>query len=209
MKINLYSILPAHVRYNRTLSPQAVLLYGEIAASANAYGICDENNASFASLLAVDSRTITRLLGQLMESGHIQRIREQGKRRLKIVPGGLEVPIGVDIELDEIVPKEDISEFVLQFLTQWERAVNTVIDKKELYTPLIASRLGSFSKDQLLIALKNRANFVNASSWHKDPENRQAATSIDTLIRSDEALLKWLNMKVKEEPKPALHKFNK
>ena len=196
MKINLYSIIPAHVRYDRTLYDKSILLYGEIAASANAYGICEEQNNYFSAALNADNRTIARCMTQLVESNHIQRIKEAGKRKIKIIPKMLEVPVGVEIETDELIPKEDISSFVNQLLSLWEKAVNTTVDKKEMYQKIVAQRLSSFTKEDLMIALKNRADFVNKSPWHKVDENRHAAVSIDHLLRSDDAVLRWLNSKV-------------
>jgi len=207
LKINLYSIIPAHVRYDRTLYDKSILLYGEIAAAANAYGICEEQNQYFVTLLNADTRTIARCLTQLVESGHIQRIREAGKRKIKILPRSLELPTGVDIETDDLVPKEDISEFVQQLLSLWEKAVETKLDKKEMYQRVIAQRLSSFTKEELLTALRNRATYVNQSPWHRADENRQNAVDINHLIRSDDSVLKWLNTKVKEKEEDKLSPF--
>jgi len=208
MKVNLYSILPAHVRYDRTLYDKSILLYGEIAAASNAYGICDESNQHFATCLGVDVRTITRCVNQLCDSGHIDRIREGNRRKFRIVQKGLELPLGVEIETDDLIPKEDITGFVHQFLGLWEKAVETTVNKKELYTNIIAQRLSSFTKDELLVALRNRAMFVQNSEWHRQPENRQMAFSIDTLLKSDESIRKWLNAKAVEE-KVKVKAFNK
>jgi len=60
-----------------------------------------------------------------------------------------------------------------------------------------------------MIALKNRATFVNQSDWHKAEENRQQAVSIDHLLRSDDAVLKWLNSKVKEKEEGKLTAFKR
>jgi len=201
MKINLFAIIPAHVRYDRTLSDKSILLFGELAAAANAYGICDENNRYLATALNVDIRTITRCLTQLHDAGHIQKIKENGKRRIKLVPRGLEIPIGVEIETDEIIPKDDISGFANQLFDLWEKLLGTTIDKRELYVELIGQRLVTFSKDELMTAVRNRTTFINQSPWHREPENRQAALSMETLLKSDEATLRWLNAKIKEKVK--------
>lgn len=209
MKINLYSILPSNVRYDRTLTDKSILLFGEMNAAANAYGICDENNQYFAIALNVDPRTITRCLTQLIEQGHIQKVQENGKRRFKIIQRGLEPPIGVELESDDLIPKEDISDFVQQFLSTWEKAVSTTIEKKEMYTNLIAQRLQSFTKDELMSSMRNRAKYINSSPWHREPENRQAALSIEVLIRSNEQVHRWLNAKVDEKKDQTLHAFKR
>lgn len=208
MKINLYSIIPAHVRYDRTLTDKSILLFGEISAAANAYGICEEDNSYFSVALNCDARTITRCVTQLCEAGHLERIKEGGKRKLKIIQRGLEIPLGVEIESDQIVPKEDITSFANQLIETWERALNTKIDKKEMYTELIASRLMNFTKDELMEALRNRASYVNQAPWFKEPENRQMATSLEILLKSNESTLKWLNAKIKDE-KQSVQSFKK
>jgi hypothetical protein len=209
MKINLYSIIPANVRYDRTLGDKSILLFGEIMAAANAYGICEEDNRYFATALNVDGRTIFRALAQLEDQGHIIRLKENGKRKIRAVQRALELPVGVELETDELVPQEDITAFVEQFLSTWEKVVDTKIEKKEMYRQVIAQRLVNFSKDDLMSALKNRATFVNQSPWHREPENRQAALSIDTWIKSDEAVLRWLNAKYKKDEPTTITPFKK
>lgn len=209
MKINLFSIIPASVRYDRTLGDKAILLFGELMAAANAYSICDADTRYFANALNADNRTIFRAFSQLEEQGHIERIKENGKRRIRIIHRALEIPMGVEIETDELIPKEDISSFVVQFLNVWEKAVKTTIDKKEMYTELIAQRLMRFSKDELMTALKNRATFVNTNDWFRAPDNRQQAVSIDSLIKSDETVRKWLNAKYKEDEPMTVTPFKK
>jgi hypothetical protein len=209
MKINLHSIIPANVRYDRTLGDKSILLFGELMAAANAYGICEEDNRYFATALNVDSRTIFRAMAQLEEQGHIKRLKEHNKRKIQVVQRALELPTGVELESDDLIPKEDITDFVNQLISSWEKGVQTKIDRKELYTNMIAQRLGSFTKDDLMVALKNRATFVNQSPWHQEPSNRQAALNIDTWLKSDETVLKWLNAKIKSDEPVSVTPFKR
>ena len=66
------ALIPAEVRYDTVLAPNAKLLYGEITALAGADGFCWASNDYFARLYQMDKRTISRLIGQLQELGHIQ-----------------------------------------------------------------------------------------------------------------------------------------
>lgn len=198
MRINQYSVIPASVRYDRSLSPQAILLFGEINSSANAYGICDEINQYFTVALNVDVKTVNRCLNQLIDAGHIQRIFEGKTRKLRVILKTLEPPLGVEISLDEIAPKEDLFGFVQQFIGVWEKAVGTTVPKNVDYHDKIGERLKRFTKEQLFTALKNRSNYVNSSEWHKDPANRQSSVDLDLLIGSDDYVINWLNTRVKE-----------
>lgn len=68
-----YAIIPANVRYDKTLAPNAKLLYGEITALCNREGFCWAENAYFANLYEVNDRTIRRWINSLVDNGYILR----------------------------------------------------------------------------------------------------------------------------------------
>lgn len=70
-KVNYYSIIPANVRYNNELMPNAKLLYGEITALCNKEGVCWATNEYFANLYSVSERTITDWVKKLEQFGYI------------------------------------------------------------------------------------------------------------------------------------------
>lgn len=67
-----YAVIPADVRYCKTVEPCARLLYGEITALTSKEGFCWASNEYFAELYQVDTRTITRWLQSLNEHNFIQ-----------------------------------------------------------------------------------------------------------------------------------------
>jgi hypothetical protein len=92
MNRSYYAIIPADVRYNEKLTPNAKLLYGEITALCNEKGYCWANNKYFADLYKVDKITISRWLKQLQKEGFIssELIYKRGtkqvdKRIVKII----------------------------------------------------------------------------------------------------------------------------
>lgn len=71
-KKSYYAVIPANVRYDEELPPNAKLLYGEITALCNSEGYCWASNKYFAELYGVADRTIRRWLKELNDRGYIQ-----------------------------------------------------------------------------------------------------------------------------------------
>ena len=67
-----YAVLPADVRYDRELRPNAKLLYGELTALCNQYGYCWAPNEYFAGLYGLAPETVSRLISQLERRGYIR-----------------------------------------------------------------------------------------------------------------------------------------
>ena len=71
-KINYYAIIPATVRYDKSLKANEKLLYGEITALSNKNGYCYAQNRYFANLYNVSIETVSRWLSHLQQLGFIQ-----------------------------------------------------------------------------------------------------------------------------------------
>lgn len=66
-----FAIIPANVRYDDDLIPNAKLLYGEITALCRKEGYCWATNKHFADLYNTSEKTITRWISNLEEKGFI------------------------------------------------------------------------------------------------------------------------------------------
>lgn len=85
-KPNYYAIIPANVRYDKDLSPNAKLLYGEITALCNDKGYCWANNRYFMDLYDISDRQIQRLFKQLTDKNYINiKIIDNTKRHIYII----------------------------------------------------------------------------------------------------------------------------
>jgi uncharacterized phage protein (TIGR02220 family) len=72
MQKNYYAIIPANVRYDKELTPNAKLLYGEITALCNEKGYCWANNTYFSALYGVSKVSISKWINQLVTKGYVQ-----------------------------------------------------------------------------------------------------------------------------------------
>ena len=70
-KKSYYAIIPANVRYDKTLPANAKLLYGEITALCNEKGYCWASNNYFAVLYEVSKETISRWIKALSDNKYI------------------------------------------------------------------------------------------------------------------------------------------
>lgn len=70
-KKSYYAVIPANVRYDESLPPNAKLLYGEITALCNAEGYCWASNKYFADLYGVSPITISRWINILSSRGYV------------------------------------------------------------------------------------------------------------------------------------------
>lgn len=115
-KPGYYSVMPASVRYDIDLIPNAKILYSEITSLSNQKGYCWASNGYFAELYSVSTRQISNWISQLEKKGHIKTvlIREVGKKAIK----------ERHIYLKEVIPslekKEKSDKNLLQNRQEWE-----------------------------------------------------------------------------------------
>ena len=67
-----YAIIPADVRYDSRLAPNAKLLYGEITSLCNSKGFCWANNRYFSELYKVRIETVSIWINSLIKYGYIE-----------------------------------------------------------------------------------------------------------------------------------------
>lgn len=66
-----WAVVPAPVRHDKTLRPNAKLLYAEIQALADSCGYCWATNEYLAELFGIAARTVSDLISTLAKRGYI------------------------------------------------------------------------------------------------------------------------------------------
>lgn len=104
-KKSYYAIIPANIRYDKDLTPNAKLLYGEITALCNERGYCWSENSYFAELYGVSNTSISKWINLLVQKGYlsseityINGTKQIDKRYLRIVAYPIEEKLNTPIE---------------------------------------------------------------------------------------------------------------
>lgn len=71
-KPGYWAVLPARVRYDEELRPNAKLIYAEITALADSTGFCWATNKYLSELFGLSKKTVSDLIGTLEKKGYIQ-----------------------------------------------------------------------------------------------------------------------------------------
>lgn len=89
-----YAIIPASIRYDKNIVPNAKLLYGEITALCNEKGYCWASNNYFAELYGVTKNTVSSWISSLVKNNYIEidliykeNSKEIQSRHIKILDG--------------------------------------------------------------------------------------------------------------------------
>ena len=131
-----YAVVPAEVRYDPELKPNAKLLYGELTALCNDKGYCWATNEYFAELYGLSSGTVSRLISQLEKKGYIRcemAATASGSER-RIYAGVFLVAPHGGLDENDNTPQEGVDENVKGGLDENVKQNNTGINNTP-YSP--------------------------------------------------------------------------
>lgn len=188
---NYYAILPAKVRYDKNITPNAKLLYAEITALCNDKGYCWAGNAYFAELYGVTKTSISNWISSLQKNGYIdvqliykENSKEIQSRRISIADN---MPIQNNLN----TYTKNIVGGIQKNFTDNNKIVNTKkeeIISKDIITqkqkPLIPKETKKAKKTKDIVTMRN---MINAFT-----ENES--------IR--EKLLEYFNLRIKKGLQP-------
>lgn len=134
--------LPAQVRYDANLKPNAKLLFGEITAMSNVNGYCWATNRYFSERFSVDKTTISRWVSQLADKGYIRlKIIKDSKGAVKqrriytgICPAPYPIDKKVNTPIDKIIKPHD--EIINTPIDEKVKVINRKNKTRKEYTPI-------------------------------------------------------------------------
>ena|SRR5699024_7984863 len=177
MKKSYYAIIPANVRYDESLTPNAKLLYGEITALCNQEGYCWASNAYFSKLYDVKKETISRWISDLVKCGYIRTeiIYKEGTKEIKgrymfLNHGGIDEIIMTPI--DEKVKGNTTSfnttkEYIYTLFNYWNE--QGIIKHRSINQSMrshINARLEDYSVEELQKAISNYATILKSDNYY-------------------------------------------
>lgn len=137
-----YAIIPAEVRYDKDLAPNAKLLYGEITVLCNDKGYCWATNQYFADLYKVSKITVSRWISTLNKKGYIsidtlyrEGTKELIGRHIYIVNTPINKNVNRDIKNDLEGVNKIVNSPINKNVKENNISINnTFNNKKDVYT---------------------------------------------------------------------------
>jgi len=188
---NYYAVLPANVRYDKNITPNAKLLYAEITALCNDKGYCWAGNAYFAELYGVTKTSISNWISSLQKNGYIdvQLIYKENSKEIQ--SRHISIANNIPIQNNLNTYTKNIVGGIQKNFTDNTKIINTKKDEiisKDIITQkqksLIPKETKKAKKTKDIVTMRN---MINAFT-----ENES--------IR--EKLLEYFNMRVKKGLQP-------
>ncbi len=203
-----FAIIPANVRYDKEISANAKLLYGEVTALCNEKGYCWASNNYFANLYNVEKRTISRWISELTNKGFLQ-IRiiykssgEVEQRILTLPQLVFPQPTGEVKNISQEQEKDDLDKVVDKWCGYRDKGKKFSAEVRAE----IKKRLHIFSNGDVSVAQKiiekaiasNWNNFFELSETDKKALKKEESEKI-RLIEEEKKQAEWQKLNCEKE----------
>lgn len=133
-----YAVIPANVRYDKKLSPNEKLLYGEITTLCNKTGKCFASNRYFAELYEVEKETVSRWISHLEKQGYINSCIEYKENTKEIVNRYIQLnqyPIDkkINTPIDKKIKDNNTSNNITRFNKERTKFVPPTLEEIKQY----------------------------------------------------------------------------
>ena len=155
-----FVIIPAAVRFDKKLSPNAKLLFGDIWALCNKRGYCWATNGYFAQMYGVRKETISRLINELKDENYINiKIDDEKNRSIKVLCKALQKaqsPLDKNVMGYRQNCHTPLDKNVNHNNTYNNTSNNTINKKKESYDSILSKITDSSLKNEYYEYIKMR-----------------------------------------------------
>ena len=133
-----YAIIPANVRYDKDLAPNAKLLYGEITSLCNEKGYCWASNQYFAELYGVSVLSVKRWVNSLVTKGYVYKTLTYKPNSKEVDKRILSIDSGIKIDTTSVQNcydpsiKNDTSPSIKND-TDNNKSINNKFNNKDIY----------------------------------------------------------------------------
>jgi hypothetical protein len=166
---NYYAVLPANVRYDKNITPNAKLLYAEITALCNDKGYCWAGNAYFAELYGVTKTSISNWISSLQKNGYIdvQLIYKENSKEIQ--SRHISIANNIPIQNNLNTYTKNIVGGIQNNFTDNNKIINNKIISKDIITqkqkPLIPKETKKAKKTKNIVTMRG---MINAFTQNED-----------------------------------------
>lgn len=171
-----YAVIPANVRYDKRLKPNAKLLFGEITCLTNKKGFCWAENSYFAELFQVSTETISRWISQLSNYGYlsVQISKTEGNKRVISLYG---------LETEKVIEKDQKNEPI-----PIDEKVNTYCQNNQ---DLLTKKSRPIDKKV--------KSYIRINNKYNNKENREEISPLAFLQKNSPSVCESLLMKYRSQ----------
>ena len=174
-----YAIIPADVRYDDQIPPNAKLLYSEITALISSEGYCFASNQYFADLYRCTVKSISRLISTLTKSGYITIVLERdqsGQVKRRKIYLKTSVPEIQPVDNFVYTPGQNCGEGMDKNVQDTNTSITDIKESKKRKTPKEAPE--PMTDEQLRDAVVTAIKRIADPSWSKDTKNELFALAM-------------------------------
>jgi uncharacterized phage protein (TIGR02220 family) len=196
-----YAIIPAEVRYDENLSPNAKLLFAEITCLCNKNGVCKASNKYFSDLYKVSTVSVSTWVSQLVKNGYIETtmIYKDGSKEIQnrniVLSSGMkenfDTPIkekfkdNNNITINSNIDDIDFQSLLLVFNKITGKKMKVINEKAK--KQFRARLREGYSKQDIMKAIKNcfEDDFHKANPKYLTPEFISRPDKFEKYVNAD------------------------
>lgn len=209
-KPGYWAVIPAGVRYDPEIPPNAKLLFAEISSLTDAAGYCFASNAYFERLYDLSERTIIRLLRILESRGYIRTEANTGGKAMRKIYAGINPALGAaadPLTKMSVPPDKNVSAPLTKMSVP---TINKKINNKSISSPQSPPGGGEGSEiwDPEAFARfwrlypKKKDKKAAIQEWNKLRADRNLMRIMAAALRRQMASEEWLRDKGRAVPYP-------